>query len=56
MNLQANDIDRLKLTTQFAWFLTFFTLIIGYPFLQAVIVFILTKLYEFFIQQNVIKF
>lgn len=55
MNTRINDISKMKLTTKFAWYVTLLVLILGYRYLKDTVVFILSKLYEFFIQQNPVK-
>ena len=46
------DINRMNRTTRLAWLLMIIFLLFGLGVLRDVIVFILSKLYEIFIQQN----
>lgn len=47
------DINWLKIQKEFAWLITIAVLAVGLPLFKNVIVFILVKLYELFIQQAI---
>lgn len=55
MHAPVYDINRMNYTTRLAWFLMIIFLLFGLGVLRNVIVFILTKLYEIFIQQNPVR-
>jgi hypothetical protein len=50
MQILNHDISWLKIEIQFAWLMTIALMIVGLPLLKGVIVSILLKLYELFIQ------
>jgi len=55
MNRQENHIDSNKFTVLFIWLATTILLIGSYSYLRDIIAFILSKLYEYFIQQKMFQ-
>ena len=55
MNSTIHDISKIRFTMQTAWFATVLLLIMSYRQGKDLVVFILSKGYEFIIQQNEIK-
>jgi len=55
MNTPVNHIEKIKYNAAMAWFLTAMLLLIGANIIKGIIVFLLTKLYEIFIQRNIFK-
>ena len=52
MNFPLHYIDKVKFEVLVMWLITLVILIIGFRFFKDAIVFIMTKLYEFFIQNH----
>lgn len=55
MTSMIHDISNIRFTMRTAWFATVLLLIMAYPQVKELVAFILSKLYEFIIQQNAIK-
>jgi len=55
MHLPINYIDKLNSTIIAGWLITLLVAIAGWNYIKNIIVFILTKLYEFFIQHGALK-
>ncbi len=55
MKALHHDINRFNIEKQFLWLITVLLLVAGLPLLKNIIVFILVKLYELFIQQTIGK-
>jgi hypothetical protein len=54
MNLQVPNIEKLKLITIAAWFISIVAVIICSKYIKAALVYLLIKLYEFLIQRNLV--
>lgn len=50
-----HDMRRLKIEKEFAWLMTIALMIAGLPLLKNVVIFVLVKLYELFIQHAIGK-
>ncbi len=55
MYLSTNYIDKEKFTAMAGWLITLLIAIFGFTYIRDIIVFVLTKLYEFFIQNTALK-
>jgi hypothetical protein len=55
MYLSTNYIDKEKFTAMSGWLITLLIAIFGFIYIRDIIVFVLTKLYEFFIQNTALK-
>jgi hypothetical protein len=55
MHLSTNYIDKEKFTAMSGWLITLLIAIFGFIYIRDIIVFVLTKLYEFFIQNTALK-
>lgn len=55
MKIQNPYIEKMKFTAIAAWFLVILILVAGYRVITAIVVFVLSKLYEIFIQNQAIK-
>jgi len=55
MTLQNPHIEKMKFTAMAAWFVLVLLLVLGYRFVIDIVVFVLTKLYEIFIQNQPVK-
>jgi hypothetical protein len=55
MYLSTNYIDKEKFTSMSVWLITLLIAIFGFIYIRDIIVFVLTKLYEFFIQNTALK-
>lgn len=55
MQLSTNYIDKEKFTSMAGWLITLLIAIFGFTYIMDIIVFVLTKLYEFFIQNTALK-
>lgn len=55
--MKTNDlhIEKLKFTALTAWFVLVLLLLMGYRLIIDIVVFVLTKLYEIFIQNQPVK-
>ncbi|MDE3236283.1 MAG: hypothetical protein KGO81_10040 [Bacteroidota bacterium] len=52
MNMNMAYLDKAKSTLLLGWLISVVLIILGYRVIRDIIVFILMKIYEFFIQQN----
>ncbi len=52
MNLSAIHIDNFKLMIAAAWFVAALVVIMGFRYIKALLIYVLVKLYELFIQHN----
>jgi hypothetical protein len=52
MNLPLPNTEKLKFITMAAWFVIMLVVIICFRHIKALLVYLLVKLYEFFIQRN----
>ena len=52
MNLPEMNIEELKFISMAAWFAGMLIVIICFRYIKAVLVYVLMKLYEIFIQRN----
>lgn len=55
METLNHNISRLKIDRQFAWIITMTLVIIGFPLIKSMIVPVLEKIYELFIQHGIGK-
>lgn len=52
MKLPFDNMEQARNSPAFVWVMALILFIIGYKFLRDFLLFILTKLYEYFIQHN----
>jgi len=55
MNLTIDYLDKFKFTTLAGWLITLLIAIVGFNFIKEIVAFVLTKLYEFFIQHTYLR-
>jgi len=55
MKINNLHIEKMKFTALAAWFVLVLLLVTGYRFIIDIVVFVLTRLYEIFIQNQPVK-